>query len=94
MRRSQPETLRASTSTRRSNASPSQRATRTAPTARDQMAAFQWQASKMAPTRYGYTIDLNVDHTFDVAAMLDKGHQRVLNANQPLGRSEPDGDAQ
>lgn len=65
----------------------------TAAGARVQLAALEWRMAKLAPSRYGDRIDVNVDHTFDLAATLDKGRQRVLDANQRLGLPEPDGGA-
>jgi len=57
----------------------------TAAAARVQITALTWRASKMAPKRYGDRLDLNVDHSFDLTAVLDKGRQRVLEANARLG---------
>lgn len=59
--------------------------------ARVQIAALQWRASKMAPKRYGDRVDLTVDHTFDLAAVLDQRRQRVLDANAKLGISDETG---
>lgn len=53
--------------------------------ARVQLAALEWRMSKLAPKRYGDRLDLNVDHSFDLSAVLDKGRQRVLEANARLG---------
>lgn len=55
--------------------------------ARVQLAALEWRMSKLAPKRYGDRLDLNVDHSFDLSAVLDKGRQRVLEANARLGLS-------
>lgn len=57
----------------------------TAAAARVQLAALEWRMSKLAPKRYGDRLDLNVDHSFDLSAVLDKGRQRVLEANARLG---------
>ncbi len=57
----------------------------TAAAARVQLAALEWRMSKLAPQRYGDRLDLNVDHSFDLSAVLDKGRQRVLEANSRLG---------
>ena len=53
--------------------------------ARVQLAALEWRMSKLAPKRYGERLDLNVDHSFDLSAVLDKGRQRVLEGNARLG---------
>jgi hypothetical protein len=57
--------------------------------ARVQLSALEWQMSKMAPKRYGDRIDLNVDHSFDLAAALTKGRERVLEANARFGLPAP-----
>ena len=62
----------------------------TAAAARVQIAALQWRASKQAPKKYGERVDLNVDHTFDLAAVLDKRRQRVLDANERMELPGPD----
>lgn len=53
--------------------------------ARVQIQALIWRASKMAPKRYGDAVNLNVEHSFDLAAVLDRRRQRVLEANEELG---------
>lgn len=53
--------------------------------ARVQLAALEWRMAKLAPQRYGDRLDLNVDHSFDLSAVLDKGRQRVLEANTARG---------
>ena len=53
--------------------------------ARVQITALTWRASKQAPKRYGDKIDLSVDHTFDLASVLDQRRQRVIEANEKLG---------
>lgn len=57
----------------------------TASAARVRIAALQWRASKQAPKKFGDRVDMTVDHSFDLAAVLDKGRQRVLDGNQALG---------
>jgi hypothetical protein len=56
--------------------------------ARVQINGLIWIASKQAPKRYGDRLDLNVDHTFDLAAELTKRRQQVLDGrpidNPPL----------
>lgn len=61
----------------------------TAAAARVQITALTWRASKMAPKRYGDRVDLTVDHTFDLAAVIDKRRQRVLAANERVGLTGP-----
>lgn len=61
----------------------------TAAAARVQLTALEWQMSKMAPKRYGDRIDLNVDHSFDLAAALTKGRERVLEGNARVGLPPP-----
>lgn len=46
--------------------------------ARVKIAAKQWRASKMAPKRFGDRMDVNVDHTFDLASRIARGRQQVL----------------
>ena len=65
----------------------------TAAAARVQLAALEWRMSKLAPQRYGDRLDLNVDHSFDLSAVLDKGRQRVLDANAKFELPSP-GDEQ
>ena len=62
----------------------------TASAARVRIAALQWRASKAAPKKFADRIDMTVDHSFDLAAVLDKGRQRVLEGNAKLGL--PNGD--
>jgi hypothetical protein len=58
--------------------------------ARVQMSGLEWQMSKMAPKRYGDRIDLNVDHTFDLANELAKRRQQVIDGNERLGLPSPE----
>ena len=62
--------------------------------ARVQLSALEWQMSKMAPKRYGDRVDLNVDHTFDLANVVDRRRQRVLDANESLGITGPAGEGE
>lgn len=57
----------------------------TASAARVRIAALQWRASKQAPKKFGERVDMTVDHSFDLAAVLDRGRQRVMEANEKLG---------
>jgi hypothetical protein len=59
--------------------------------ARVQITALQWRASKMAPKRYGDRVDLNVEHSFDLAAEIDRRRQQVLDGNRALGIAGPEG---
>lgn len=54
--------------------------------ARVKITALIWRASKQSPKRYGDKIDLNVDHSFDLAEVLARGRQRVID-----GKAEIDG---
>lgn len=58
--------------------------------AKVQLTGLEWQMSKMAPSKYGDRVSMTVDHTFDLAAALDKGRQRVLEGNAKLGLPGPD----
>jgi hypothetical protein len=51
----------------------------TAAAARVQITALTWRASKQAPKKFGDRVDLNVDHSFDLAALIDRGRQRVID---------------
>ncbi|QNN64344.1 hypothetical protein H9L12_08360 [Sphingomonas rhizophila] len=52
--------------------------------AKVQLSNLQWRASKQAPSKYGDRIDMTVDHTFDLAAVIDKRRQRALEGqDQP-----------
>lgn len=53
--------------------------------ARVQLTALEWQMSKMAPKRYGDRVDLNVEHSFDLASELTRRRQQVLEGNERLG---------
>jgi hypothetical protein len=53
--------------------------------ARVQINALIWRASKQNPRRYGERVDLNVEHSFDLAAVLDQRRQRVIDGNERLG---------
>ena len=64
----------------------------TAAAARVQITALTWRASKMAPKRYGERVDLNVDHSFDLAGELLRRRQQVLDANEKLGLPSLEGD--
>lgn len=57
--------------------------------ARVQIQALTWRASKQAPKKFGERVDLNVDHSFDLAATIEKGRQRVLDGNAQLGLPAP-----
>jgi len=61
----------------------------TASAARVRIAALQWRASKQAPKKFADRVDMTVDHSFDLVAVLDKGRQRVIEGNAKLGL--PDG---
>jgi hypothetical protein len=58
--------------------------------ARVKITALTWRASKMAPKRYGDRVDLNVDHSFDLAGELGRRRQQVLDANEKLGLPSSD----
>lgn len=60
--------------------------------ARVQITALMWRASKQAPKKFGERVDLNVDHSFDLAAVLDQRRQRALDANERLGLAPPEGE--
>lgn len=62
----------------------------TASAARVQLSALEWQMSKMAPKRYGERVDLNVEHSFDLAAEVTRRRQQVLEANGRLGIAPPE----
>lgn len=53
--------------------------------ARVQLIALEWTMSKMAPTRYGDRVNVDVSHQFDLAALLDQRRQKMLDANETLG---------
>lgn len=57
--------------------------------ARVQITALTWRASKQAPKKYGDRVDLNVDHSFDLAGELARRRQQVVEANERLGLPEP-----
>ena len=50
--------------------------------ARVQITALTWRASKQAPKRYGDRLDVSVDATFNLGAIIDRGRQRVLEGRQ------------
>lgn len=50
--------------------------------ARVQLTALEWQMSKMAPKRYGDRLDVNVDASLDLGALIDRGRQRVIEGRQ------------
>jgi hypothetical protein len=50
--------------------------------ARVQLSGLEWQMSKMAPKRYGERIDVGVDASLDLGAIIDRGRQRVLAARR------------
>jgi hypothetical protein len=54
----------------------------TAAAARVQLAALEWQLSRMAPRRYGERLDVAVDASIDLGAIIDRGRQRVLEAHR------------
>jgi len=58
--------------------------------ARVQIQALIWRASKQAPAKYGERVDLRVDHSFDLAAVIDRRRQQVFEGNERLGLPEPD----
>jgi hypothetical protein len=60
--------------------------------ARVKITALTWRASKQAPKRYGDKIDLSVDHSFDLAGIIDRRRQRVIEANERIGIASADGD--
>jgi hypothetical protein len=49
----------------------------TASAARVRIAALQWRASKQAPKKFGDRLDLNVDHSFDLAAELTRRREQA-----------------
>lgn len=57
--------------------------------ARVQITALCWRASKQAPKRYGDRVDLNVEHSFDLAAEVARRRQQVLEGNEKLGIAGP-----
>lgn len=58
--------------------------------ARVQITALTWRASKMAPKRYGDRVDLNVEHSFDLASEMERRRQQVLEQNRKLGLPDPE----
>jgi hypothetical protein len=50
--------------------------------ARVQLSGLEWQMSKMAPKRYGDRLDVAVDASLDLGAIIDRGRQRVLEARR------------
>ncbi len=53
--------------------------------ARVQIQALIWRASKQAPAKYGERVDLNVEHNFDLIAMVERGRRRALEARETDG---------
>jgi hypothetical protein len=58
--------------------------------ARVQLNGLEFMMSKMAPKRYGDRIDLNVDHSFDLANEITLRRQQVIEANEQLGIAPPE----
>jgi hypothetical protein len=56
----------------------------TAAAARVQLTALEWQMSKMAPKRFGDRLDVSVEHSVDLGAVLDKARQRLLEARREV----------
>jgi hypothetical protein len=54
----------------------------TAAAARVRITALTWRASKQAPKRYGDRLDVAVDASLDLGAIIDRGRQRVLEARR------------
>lgn len=54
----------------------------TSAAARVQLCGLEWQMSRMAPRRYGDRIDVAVDASFDLSAIIDRGRQRMLEARR------------
>jgi hypothetical protein len=54
----------------------------TAAAARVQLAGLEWQMGRMAPKRYGDRLDVAVDASVDLGAIIDRGRQRVLEAKR------------
>lgn len=50
--------------------------------ARVKITALTWRASKQAPKRFGDRVDLTVDANIDLASLIDRGRQRVLEARR------------
>lgn len=59
--------------------------------ARVQLAGLEWQMGRMAPKRYGERVDLNVEHSFDLANEINLRRQQVIEANERLGIAPPEG---
>ena len=57
--------------------------------ARVRITALTWRASKMAPKRYGERVDLTVDANIDLASLIDRGKQRVLEARRTADDALP-----
>lgn len=53
--------------------------------ARVQLDCLAWSQQRMAPTRYGDRVSMEVDHKIDLSSVIDRGRQRVLEANARLG---------
>ena len=64
--------------------------------ARVQLNGLEFMMSKMAPKRYGDRLDVAVDASFDLGAMIDRGRQRILEARQAGDRAlpAPEGEAE
>lgn len=60
--------------------------------ARVQIFALTWRAGKQAPKKYGDRVDLNVEHTFDLAGEIARRRQQVLEGNERLGLAPPEPD--
>jgi hypothetical protein len=54
----------------------------TAAAARVRLQALEWQMQRAAPKRYGDRLDVAVDASLDLGAIIDRGRQRVLEARK------------
>lgn len=55
---------------------------RDAQTARNQIDARKWYASKMQPQKYGERIDLNINQTVDIRGALEAAQNRIRDVIQ------------
>lgn len=62
--------------------------------ARVQITALTWRASKQAPKRYGDRVDVNLDANIDLASLIDRGRQRVIEARRVDDTALPPGDGE
>ncbi len=58
--------------------------------ARVQLTALEWKMSKMAPKRYGDRVDMHIDHSVDLASVIERRREKVLEANRSLGLDAPE----